>query len=355
VPAIRELLTHETASAEERPNYILLAGLVLAFSLATVLIFHRSLFTSRDAFGYAVAGAFGDKTTGGALADFLMQTPFFGAAMGLRTSLLKRDRFWIATFSVLLLASLVINNPLITPRFKLAGLIFFFVDYFFRGKRIKLLIGVLVLGISLAPMFQIFRYEGGSYRDTTYGDKYISTDYDAFQMICYTFLTVDRNGVSWGSNLAGAVLFWVPRSTWREKPEPSSFEIYYTAHRYKEVGTNNLSVPLMIEGYYAFSWVGLCLISMVYWWGITRLYLRSLRSSESLVFVLRCVVTGVVLIVLRGPLVIGSTALIGNFAAAFLAWRIFREWKPRLVHGTRQLSLSRMGGPAGAVPQRLES
>ena len=322
----------------QRANYFLLAGLVFVFALISFVIFRKTLFTSRDTFGTAVSAAFGDKATGGLLSNFLMQTPFFGAVIGLRAALAKRAKFWIAVFSILLLTSAVINNPLITSRFKLAGLGFFFVDYFFRGTRIKLLVFVLVVGISLAPLFQVFRYEGTSLKDTTYGDKYISTDYDAFQMLCYTFLSVDRNGLTWGSNLAGAVLFWVPRSVWQEKPEPSSFEIYYTAHRYKEVGTNNLSVPLMIEGYYAFSWVGLVLISVLYWWAISRLFIKSMRDSNSLVFVLRCVVTGVVLIVLRGPLVIGVTAVVGNFLAAFVAWWIFYMVRSETVLGERYSS-----------------
>jgi hypothetical protein len=322
--------TREITHKDERPHYMLLALLVAAFTIATFAIFRGHLFTSREAFANAVAAHFGEKTTGGAFSNFLMQAPFFGAVMGLRAALAKRHGFWIATFSLLLLASLIINNPLISARFKLAGLVFFFLDYFFRGKSIKLIIAILVLGIFLAPMFQMFRHGGTNISSTTYGDKYISTDYDAFQMMCYTFLTVDRNGLSLGSNISGATLFWVPRSIWRAKPEPSSFEIYFTAHRYKEVGTNNLSVPLMIEGYYAFSWVGLCLISILWWWGITSLHTHSQKNSDSLTFVLRCVITGVVLIILRGPLVIGVTAVVGNFAAALLVWRVFRNSQPRL-------------------------
>jgi hypothetical protein len=43
-------------------------------------------------------------------------------------------------------------------------------------------------------------------------------DFDAFQAVANTIALVDREGVSGGRQIAGAVLFAVPRQLWPDKP-----------------------------------------------------------------------------------------------------------------------------------------
>jgi hypothetical protein len=212
------------------------------------------------------------------------------------------------------------NNPIINARYQVAGLIFFWIDYFFYGRKTKFLAAMLVVGVLVAPSLQVFRHYDSTTQDFQsnglFGSTLLAKDYDAFLMSCYTMLTVDAAGVGWGSNLVGAVLFFVPRAMWTNKPEPTAWIVYDIAAHTTDLGTNNLSTPLMAEGYYAFGWAGALLIALCYWWGITKITLVSRRNPDSWAFLFRCVCTGLALIFLRGTLIVGVSALAGTFAAA---------------------------------------
>src|SRR5258708_2091907 len=112
-------------------------------------------------------------------------------------------------------------------------------------------------------------------------------DYDAYSVSSYTMLTVDSDGISWGSNILGAALFFVPRAWWPGKPPQTSWVIFGTINHTREAGTINLSTPLMAEGYYAFGWIGALLISVLYWWFISRTTLLSRKDPDSWTFLLR--------------------------------------------------------------------
>lgn len=321
----------------EYHNYLFLAVPTIATAALSLALFGKNLFTSREGFGLALGAVFGDPATAGAVSNFLLQVPFFGAVMGLRAAVGARNRGWTCFYVILTLCALAINNPLDTARFKLAGLVFFFIEYFFRGKKLKLLIAAMVLGFALAPLFHIFRYENSTLNETAYGEKYLSTDFDAFQMACYTFIAVDQEGVSYGSNFAGAILFFVPRSIWPGKPEPTPFEIFYTAQQFRAMGTNNLSEALFTEGYFAFSWAGVVAISGLYWWSLTAVQRRSMPDANSFWFLMRAILVGLILIILRGPLITAVTNIVANLAAAAVPWFAMRMFRPvgSAVRGTR--------------------
>jgi NADH:ubiquinone oxidoreductase subunit 6 (subunit J) len=318
------------------PSGYLLVFLASAVtSVTAIVLFKDSLFTDRETFGSALGGLFEDAPTAALVLTILTSTPFYGAVIGLRSSIANRQKMWVAMFSVIMLMAAILNNPLINARFKLAGLAFFFIDYMFYGKRTKLLAVLLIVGVLFAPAFQAFRTNEFSFsRNTEFGEisqynklgdtsRYddvskalLSMDYDSFQVSCYTMLMVDNAGISWGSNILGALLFFVPRTWWPEKPPPSSWVIYGTMIGYREVGTNNLSTPLIAEGYYAFGWAGALVISFLYWWGSSRITVLSQKDLDSSMFLLRCVFVGLVLIILRGTLLIGVAAVVGSFLAA---------------------------------------
>jgi hypothetical protein len=301
-------------------------------AVIAITLFHDSLFTNRDEFAAALDGVFVDPTVSLLARMFLFYTPFFAAIIGLRSSIANRQKIWIALFSVGMLMAAIVNNPLVNPRYQLAGLAFFAVDYMFYGRRTKLLAVLLIVGVLLGPAFQAFRHgvsnDESSGDDRLFSATLLSMDYDAFRMSCYTMLTVENTGISWGANVLGATLFFVPRSWWPEKPPPTSWVTYETATRSIEVGTNNLSTPLMAEGYYAFGWIGALVISLLYWWFISRITLLSRRDFYSWAFLSRCLFAGLVLIFLRGTLTVGVSAVAGSFvAAAIPAFLIKQRFK----------------------------
>jgi hypothetical protein len=336
-------------------NYLLLFLVVAATSGIAIALFKASLFTNREEFSTAADALFGDAVISLLAKTLLFYTPFFGALVGLRSSLANRKTIWIVLFSLEVLTALILNNPLINPRYQLASLAFFAVDYMFYGRKTKLLAVLVIVGVVLAPAFQVFRAdvsdsEGSISQDHgIFSTTLLSKDYDAFQMSCYTMLTVDSTGVSWGSNILGAALFFVPRAWWPRKPPPTSWITFQTASHSTDLGTSNLSTPLMAEGYYAFGWIGALVISWFYWWGASRITLLSRRNFNSWAFLSRCLFAGLVLIFLRGTLTVGVSAVAGSFIAAavpaFLIRYRFRKGggrslRHRIVrpYGTREVN-----------------
>jgi len=325
-------------------NYVFLFVVTLMAALIAIVLFRNVLFTNRDEFAAAADEVFGDQTISLIARFLLLSTPFFGALIGLRTSISNRKGIWIILFSFVMLLALIINNPLVHPRYQLAGLTFFAIDYIFYGRKTKFLALFLIAGVLIAPVLQTFRHEDGSTGEdleesSLVGAPLLSMDYDAFRMSCYTMLTVERDGISWGSNLLGAGLFFVPRAVWSSKPLPTAWVIYETADHSADLGTNNLSTPLMAEGYYAFGWIGALAIAFIYWWGISKVTLLSRRDPDSWMFLLRSLFAGLVLIFLRGTLTVGVSAVAGQFAALAIPGFLIRH---RFDSSNRYLPRSRV-------------
>lgn len=327
IPSITPDPDDESMKIQEG-RYTLLFFVTLLLGLLCIALFKDGLFSSREGFGNAVGRVFRDQALALIAINLFKLSPFFGAAIGFRSAWMNKNTKWIIAFGFLMLLAAIINNPMSSPRFYLAGLGFFFVDYMMRGQNVRLLAVLLVSGILAAPLFHIFRHESPlpvavEHDKSILEETLISMDYDAFQIANYTILTVQDNGMSWGNNLLGAVLFFAPRKIWPGKPEPTPFIIYEKVIEYRMVGTNNLSTPLMAEGFYAFSWVGAIGISILFWYGITVLTRKSYNDPNGWAFLVRCVMVGLTLILLRGSLTVGMSAVVGFAFAAFVPWSIF--------------------------------
>jgi oligosaccharide repeat unit polymerase len=309
--------------APSNVNYLFAFLLTVSTSGITIAMFGAVLFTSREEFGDAVGNVFPDPSVMTVMRILLFFLPFFGAMIGLRSAIANRQKIWVALFLFAVLMAAIVNNPFINPRYQLAGLAFFAIDYIFYGKKTKLLAVMIIIGVLLAPVFQAFRYASSntesSYSESStspFSQTFLSMDYDAFEVSCYTMLTVNNDGIAWGSNLLGAALFFVPRSLWPGKPAQTSWIIFDSIEHSRNAGTNNLSTPLMAEGYYAFGWVGALIISAFYWWAISSVTLLSRKDFGSWAFLCRSVFTGLALIFLRGTLIVGVGAVVGSLIAA---------------------------------------
>lgn len=338
-------LTEEPSTKEYKGgNYFIVFSTTLLIALAAFLLFKDGLFTSREGFGHFLGGIFPNQAVASIVTLLLMSTPFFGAAIGFKSAFHQRKKAWVFLFGFLMLIATIINNPIIMARYKLAGLAFFFIDFFLNGKQIRLLVLAIMLGVSVSPLLShAFRYEDKTISHNkvkSFKDTFLSYDYDAFQLTCYTLFKTNKDGVTWGSNIAGAAFFFIPRSLWESKPPQTSHVIYNTMLKYRGVGTKNLSTPLIAEGYYALSWAGALGIGFFYWWLISWVLVRSRKSVDSAAFLVRCVFTGLVLIFLRGSLIVGMHAIIGSLIAAFIPWALFYlgKKKPLQSHNTKILN-----------------
>ena len=75
-------------------------------------------------------------------------------------------------------------------------------------------------------------------------------NYDASQLFMATMKT---ETITYGNQLSGALLFFVPRSVWPEKPKGSG---HFLTEKYNGV-FNNVSMPFFAEGYINFGWFGI--------------------------------------------------------------------------------------------------
>lgn len=75
-------------------------------------------------------------------------------------------------------------------------------------------------------------------------DDWLAGDYDAYSMLTLTVEHIQHYGITWGMQLLGVLLFWVPRTWWLTKP------IGTGAFVSTQLGWQftNLSAPLPAEG-----------------------------------------------------------------------------------------------------------
>ena len=84
--------------------------------------------------------------------------------------------------------------------------------------------------------------------------------YDAYTMFMLIQEYVEEAGLSYGGQLLGVVLFWVPRAFWPGKPVGSG----QTAAEFFGWDFTNLSCPLPAEGYVNFGILGVVLFAVLF-------------------------------------------------------------------------------------------
>lgn len=78
-----------------------------------------------------------------------------------------------------------------------------------------------------------------------------SSDFDAFDQINNGVAYVEAKGTTAGRQALGAVLFWVPRSVWEDKPQDTGILLA----DFRDYSVTNLSAPLWAELFINGSWV----------------------------------------------------------------------------------------------------
>lgn len=301
----------------------MLSIVVTIASAGLLLLYGRSLFTSREGYFDNLAG-FADKTSSLLLTSFLNPLVFAGAVVGLIGAWRARDRGWLAVFAGLLVLAAVINNPIVTARFRASALIAFAVLALVGWRNTRLLAAYLVAGMASSPIFNAFRYENSTTTDARTLDRFFShIDFDAFAMTCHVVRYSLQNGFSYGDNIASALLFFVPRALWPGKSEHVAFYVWPQVRYYRNVWTNNLSSPPFAEGYFAFGLLGALLMIAVMCWLAVKLE-RSAEAArpDSAGRLVVCMIPMLSIILLRGPLIVGVSEVCGDIAAVLAAVKL---------------------------------
>lgn len=177
---------------------------------------------------------------------------------------------------------------------------------------------LLVFGLLVIfPMLNIFRYvqEGSALKFEISFDQFTDMNFDSFSMF---MRVVSEDVVTYGRQLLGVLLFFVPRSMWSDKPIGSGA---YVADL-ENLHFSNLSMPFIGEGYINFGIWGVLLFIIVlssitayldkqYW---TVIY--NTRSTRHIQYML---ILGLILFVMRGDLMSSFAYTCGFITSYYFA------------------------------------
>lgn len=191
---------------------------------------------------------------------------------------------------------------------------------------------ILILGLFIIfPFLDIFRWytsEGNNSFNIFGLDVILAGHFDGYQMLVRA---IDVGNLSLGGGFLGALLFFVPRSIWPDKPIGSAQEIAQLSN----LAFDNLSMTLVAELYLNFWYVGICFGALVL--GMVLSYfdkiftrIKGCHLSIGLVFYFQSI--GLLLFVLRGSIL---SAFAYSCAVAF-SWVIIL-WLYRSISIIRAL------------------
>lgn len=193
-----------------------------------------------------------------------------------------------------------------------------------RGRRMLLLVLGMVLGFpaiavlthnhkALLGQTQISMSQIGN----LIADHYFSINYDSWANIYTSVEIVQVQGMQWGQQLLGSLLFFVPSSLWHSKPLATGiFLANYLVGHYS-MWFINLSAPLAGEGYLDFGYLGVVAYAAVTAYFVTVLNRLALRR-EWAAFPMATYISVFLMIVMRGSLMIAM----GFGVAALLSFRL---------------------------------
>ncbi|WP_106449753.1 hypothetical protein [Trichococcus alkaliphilus] len=168
------------------------------------------------------------------------------------------------TLGILFILNIIASNPYYTSRYWFGAIFISCCLIFLKWKKsttstiiLSTMFGFLVL----FPYADVSRSDGEFLLslDAILNNLKVG-DFDAFQQIMNTLSYVKINGYSFGGQLLGAILFFVPRSIWLNKPLGTGFNIGLDLNYVNK----NISAPLWSEFYVNFSIVGIIIMFFLY-------------------------------------------------------------------------------------------
>ncbi len=227
----------------------------------------------------------------------------------------RRSPAWIAVWALLVAANVVVNNPISNPRYWFLTVLFSLLFTVFPVSaamyRSALSLGVVV-ALVVFPFADRFRYDDRNYhplQTTSALEPLTVKDYDQIGMFANTISYAESGeGHTYGRQLAGAVLFAVPRSVWPSKPLDTGVLV----GQWMGTVNTNLSSPVWAELWIDAGPVGMTagLLGMGY--AAARVDRRHARRATrrappgSLIALVVPLVAGYSFILLRGPLLQAS-------------------------------------------------
>lgn len=325
------------ATLSKRKIYLLsvLSIPAAAFALVNLggfeaLFSARSLFsgTARETYGTAVSNVWFSLLRAPLLISFLLLLWVWINRRELSLRGVERLAVQISV-PLMLVLTLMIANPISSARF-LSGTVvlslLFVVLRWNERRSMGMWIGGLTLTLLLIfPYADLFRNPDSNLTTQPIFSQLINNgDYDAFQAIVNTLEYVSANGITFGMQALGPLLFWFPRSWWEGKPV-SSGEIVaeYMGYPY-----TNLSSPLWAEAYINLGILGVVVAIFAYGFLSNLLEQKYLSYKNQPLYLLNLLVpllAAYQIYLLRGALIAAFAYLVPIVGYLLLAARRRRQ------------------------------
>lgn len=278
---------------------------VAALSGLLLVLYWPALFTSRQGFSEYLAEAYG-KSVILALTSFCNPLVLVGALVGLLGAHARGARGWQLAFLLLLAVAVLVNNPIVGPRFRLSAVVGFAVLALWGWNNTRLLAAVLLAGIGISPLLNSFRYDVATSDVRSLDMFFVHMDFEAVTLMAHTVYYVGQVGISYGNNLLGAVLFFVPRAIWQDKADYISSYMFEYLKFYRGFETDNLSSPPPAEGYFAFGWPGVVAVTLAVLLALAWIERRAEAGEDGSPWrLIACILAMLTMILLRGPFLVG--------------------------------------------------
>lgn len=308
--------------APQRAVAVLTVMIVAAGGYIAIVGVQRLLFLSRNDRDAAIANIIADDTIRPLIGAFVSMGLLVAIVAQLQAQRLrhaegKRRSFFLPFIGILLLLTIV--NPVSTARFVMLTVVIGLLAAWGVFRSIKVYRALSL--VALAAMFLIFPvldlFRNSLDNVTAESDPLVSLrggDFDSFAQIINTVTYVNEHGITWGNQLLGVVLFFVPRSLWPAKPTDTGILLA----EYKGYWFTNLSAPMPAELYINGSWLLLIIGAIVlgYW-------LRNWDRASDLHIqrygvptILGCILPAYFVLVMRGSLL----QAMANLAVILALW-----------------------------------
>lgn len=225
--------------------------------------------------------------------------------------------------SILFLLAVLTCFPLGMPRFFAAALyiplLLITIPYMRKGNNFS-----LIFVLSLLVIFPFLNSFRDFDRDTKIDlapdfDMFTTGHFDSYQNFALIIL---EDIVTWGNQLLGVLLFWLPRTVWPDKPIGSGA---YLAHQ-MNFSFDNVSANYFAEGYINFGFFGvfLFIIILAYFTArMDKLYWQNVTKLDNNLFkVIYYIMLGMLFFVMRGDLLSSFAFTIGYLLAFYLVLKI---------------------------------
>ncbi|MET1084125.1 MAG: O-antigen polymerase [Burkholderiales bacterium] len=313
--------------------------LVLAAAAYIALIGVGTLFGSRAARDTAVGAFFGDPLLNVIISAFVS----FGLLVAVVAQMqARRERFAldgkkpIVLLAVSIVLLLIIVNPIGSPRFVLMTVLLGILAGSGLFRRMAVYRGIALGSVAamllLFPILDTFRRTIDATVEAVDPLAALKDgDFDSYGQVVNTVWYVTGADFTWGNQMLGVLLFWVPRSLWADKPTDTGIMLA----EQKGYWFTNLSAPLPAELFINAGWPAVIMGMFIFGYWIRRWDRRSELHIQQYgaPTVLGCVMPFYLLLLLRGSL-LQATA---NVAVILICWLLVTTRREGLASTGRDM------------------